>query len=216
MQDAAAADQTVHRALADRRRARILTELETEAGGLDAQELARRVGVHPNTARWHLGVLADAGLVRSRPERTERPGRPRILYEPSGEPARTARDEYRLLATVLAGVAGRAHVDVETAGRAWGRTLTEPLPASSSDEDAVAAASAVLAEHGFAPVVDGRTIEMHRCPFHDLAEAEPAVVCGVHRGLVDGTLEAAGSLLRVGELEVYPVPDVCRLHLERA
>jgi len=210
-----AADQSVHRALADRRRARILTELERGAEALDAHELAHRVGVHPNTARWHLGVLADAGLVRSRPERTERPGRPRILYERCGEAARPGRDEYRLLATVLAGVAGRAHADVEAAGRAWGRTLAEPLPASSSEDDVVAAAAAVLEEHGFAPRVDGRTVEMHRCPFHDLAESEPTVVCGVHRGLVDGTLEAAGSRLRVAALDVYPAPDVCRLHLER-
>jgi DNA-binding transcriptional ArsR family regulator len=56
----------LHRALADDRRARIVAELESAGEGLDASDLGRRVGLHPNTVRWHLGVLADAGLVDSR------------------------------------------------------------------------------------------------------------------------------------------------------
>lgn len=65
----------------DERRRRILAELEAAGAALDASEIAGRVGLHPNTVRWHLAVLADAGLVGSRPARRATPGRPRIVYE---------------------------------------------------------------------------------------------------------------------------------------
>ena len=46
----------------------ILAALEAAPGGLDTNRLAEAVGLHPNTVRWHLGVLTDAGLVHSAPE----------------------------------------------------------------------------------------------------------------------------------------------------
>jgi predicted ArsR family transcriptional regulator len=56
---------------------------------------------------------------------------------------------------------------------------------------------------------------MHRCPFHDLAEAQPEVVCAVHKGLVDGALTELGSELRVEGLDVFVRPDLCRARLAR-
>jgi len=92
----------VHRALADEHRTAILDALE-EASPLDVRELGARVSLHPNTVRWHLGILADAGLVSSTAEPRRTPGRPRIVYSPTRAPRAAARDEYRLLATILAG-----------------------------------------------------------------------------------------------------------------
>jgi predicted ArsR family transcriptional regulator len=73
----------------------------------------------------------------------------------------------------------------------------------------------LLAERGFEPTADGLEIEMRRCPFHDIAELHPEVVCAVHRGVVDGALDELDSELAVGELEVFPRPDVCVLRLSR-
>ena len=67
-----------HRALAEPSRARILETLAAAGEPLDAAKLAERVGLHPNTVRWHLGVLADAGFVTSSPEPPTRPGRPQV------------------------------------------------------------------------------------------------------------------------------------------
>ena len=50
---------------------------------------------------------------------------------------------------------------------------------------------------------------MHRCPFHDLAEANPRIVCAVHRGLIEGALTELGSGLSVEALEIFPRPNVC-------
>ena len=167
--------------------------------------------------RWHLGVLADAGLVTSRPELRHAPGRPRIVYrlDPDAEPR--GEDEYRLLANVLTGlVADEADAVArsERAGRAWGRTLLREHEAADDDE-AVAEVVDLLRGQGFAPTLEPDGIHMHRCPFHDLAETHPNVVCGVHRGLLSGALHELGSRLEVTELDVFPRPDVCIARLGR-
>ena len=70
----------------------------------------------------------------------------------------------------------------------------------------------MLDERGFEPRVDGLEVTMSRCPFADLARESPAVVCSMHRGLVEGVLAEAGSTLAVDELE-FPAPGVCVLRL---
>src|SRR5690348_579356 len=172
-----AAATTRHRALADARRERIVAELREAPGGLDAAELARRLGLHANTVRWHLGILADAGIVGSRAASRATPGRPRILYSLEPEATEHAADEHRLLATVLTGaLAGAAGGSerAEAAGREWGRYLTARDPLSrTSDEAAVDEVVQLLDGQGFEPEARGREIHMHRCPFHALAESQP-------------------------------------------
>lgn len=74
----------------------------------------------------------------------------------------------------------------------------------------------LLARQGFEPDAVGRQIEMRRCPFQDLAETTPEVVCAIHRGLITGALTELGQNLAVGELEIFPRPDVCVAHLAPA
>ena len=208
-----------HRALADLRRARIVDELRGSEAGLDAAELSSRLGLHPNTVRWHLGILADAGIVGSRPAARTTPGRPRILYSLEPEPAEHAADEHRLLATVLTGAladAADGTERAEAAGRQWGRYLMarDPL-ARTSDDDAVGEVVQLLDGQGFEPEARGREIHMHRCPFHALAESQPEVVCAVHQGLMSGALSALGSQLEVEGLDVFVRPDLCVARLAR-
>lgn len=191
----------------------IVAELRA-SGPLDSAELGRRVGLHPNTVRFHLAQLRDAGLVSSRPAEREAPGRPRILYslEPSATHDRV--QEHRLLATMLTGVV--AGIDdgaerAEAAGRAWGRYLVKrPLPlARASDEEAQAEIVELLVQEGFEPESAPGEIRMHRCPFHELAEMHPQVICAAHRGLIEGGLEELGSALELQRIEVFPEPDLC-------
>ena len=211
----------VHHALGDDRRARIVQELESSGGALDANELGGRVGLHANTVRWHLGILARAGILRSYPAPRQTPGRPRIVYELDRSAVQGPHDEYRLLATVLAGTIAQADGGVaasEHAGWAWGHALARrPDPHSEVDEEqGIAHVVDLLAEQGFEPRAEGRRIEMHRCPFHDLAETTPEVVCAVHRGLISGALAGLGQKLAVDRLEIFPRPDVCIARLARA
>ena len=71
----------------------------------------------------------------------------------------------------------------------------------------------VLEAHGFEPSVEGLEIAMRRCPFADVARESPAVVCGIHRGLVQGVLEETASPLALRDLQVFPRPGVCVLRL---
>jgi predicted ArsR family transcriptional regulator len=195
----------------DPRRAQIVSVLESAPDGLDATELGRRVGLHPNTVRWHLDVLARAGLVTSAAEGRGRPGRPRRLYR-----LVPARDDYRSLASVLVTTLAADDAGPDAcarAGRDWGAALAEGR-ADGADEP-VEAVAGILAEHGFEPEASAAEITMHRCPFLELARTSPAVVCAVHRGLIDGALRTLGSPLTVAALEIFPRPDACVAHLKR-
>jgi predicted ArsR family transcriptional regulator len=211
---------SIHRALADERRSQIAAELEASPEGLDVRQLAERLELHANTIRWHLGILADAGLVSSRTAERSAPGRPRILYSlmPGAEVA--GRDEYRLLATILtATLASRddGSGQAASAGRIWGRYLvaTPPPGTRVSDEQAAERVAELLDEQGFAPRVEDGTLCMYRCPFAELATTHPEIVCTLHRGLIDGALEELGTSLETIELEVFPRPDRCVAHLGR-
>ncbi|HKX70965.1 MAG TPA: hypothetical protein VJM75_07050, partial [Acidimicrobiales bacterium] len=61
----------------------------------------------------------------------------------------------------------------------------------------VAALVARLDALGFDPAVvddDGQaTVAFTHCPFRELAEAHPEVVCSLHRGLVEGFVDAIGG-----------------------
>jgi predicted ArsR family transcriptional regulator len=105
----------------------------------------------------------------------------------------------------------------ERAGRAWGRYLVpRPLPLVEVDDDAAAGTvTGLLTEQGFEPESAAGEIRMHRCPFHDLAESQPQIVCAVHRGLIDGALEELGSDLRIEALDVFVRPDLCVARLSR-
>jgi predicted ArsR family transcriptional regulator len=204
----------VHRALADPHRAELAAALEEAVEALDASELARRVGLHANTVRWHLGILEDAGIVSSHPERRSTPGRPRRVWERTPREEHDEVDEHRALARALvSAVAGRpeAAADAEAAGRAWGRVAGRRSGSRAGGSDVLVR---VLDTHGFEPQVDGLEVTMRRCPFADIARESPAVVCGVHRGLVEGVLEETSSGLELRDLEVFPQPGVCVLRLE--
>jgi len=211
-----------HRALADERRARVVDELRTEPGGVDVHELAERLGLHPNTVRWHLGVLSDAGLVVSAPAARSAPGRPRILYSlsPDGQSAASGGDDHKLLAMILTGVVASEEdgaARAREAGRAWGRYLvSRPSPLEPVSEDAaVAEVVRILEDEGFAPELDGLDVRMRRCPFHDLAEQHPEVVCGIHEGLLASALAELGAGIEVEGLDVFVLPDLCVARLSR-
>ena len=180
----------------ERQRAAILEALGSAPEGLDASGLARTLGIHPNTVRWHVSTLVDEGHVEAEARHTHTRGRPRVVYRSVVPP-----DGYRRLAEMLTAAIDDADAASE-AGRRFGREL-------GREEDVAAA----LTREGFDATRDGDSIEMRRCPFFDLAKAKPRIVCGLHRGLVDGTLEAGRSPLRVIQLRPFAEPGVCRAQL---
>lgn len=214
----------LHRALGDQSRARILAVLHEAGAPLDARELAGRVGLHSNTVRSHLGVLAEVGLVAAKAEERTRPGRPRIVYELVPETAAPGESGgYRLLAQILASCLAGSDPDAaaraEQAGREWGRYLVKrPAPFTSvSAKEAVDRVVRLLDELGFEPKLEsdeqGHKVLMRRCPFYDVATAYEQVVCRVHMGLVRGALAELGAPVAADWLKPLVEPGLCIVHL---
>ncbi len=186
---------------------------------MDAADLAAAIGMHVTTLRFHLGVLEDAGLVGRRVERSGRPGRPRQLYS-----AVTAEGDSgsHLLAEVLTGALA---ADPETgsdwserAGRKWADDLHLATPPDdeppTSWEGATNQVGRLFDQLGFAPQLvtepDRMEIELHACPFRDLAGTAPQIVCTVHLGLLRGALSRLG-VESAGRATLTPFvgPELC-------
>jgi predicted ArsR family transcriptional regulator len=217
----------LHRALSDPSRLQILEIIQEAEPPLDARELATRVGLHVNTVRSHLRVLAEAGLVSARREERTRPGRPRVLYEATAEPLDApALASYRLLAQILAGSLAGSEPDpsarAEEAGRAWGAHLVgRPPPfTSNSKKETIDQVVRLHEEYGFRPELrrakSGQELVLKRCPFQEVATTYPTVICPLHLGLVRGALAELGTGVEADSLEPFAEPGACVAHMTDA
>jgi predicted ArsR family transcriptional regulator len=226
-QAAAQQGATLHRALSDPSRVQILEVVQEAETPLGARELATRVGLHVNTVRSHLRVLAEAGLVSARREERTRPGRPRLLYEATAEPLDApAPASYRLLAQILASSLAGSEPDpsaqAEEAGRVWGAHLVRKPPpfTSTSREETIDEVVRLHEQYGFKPELrrakSGREIVLRRCPFQEVATTYQAVICPVHLGLVRGALAELGTGVEADWLQPFAEPGACVGHLTGA
>jgi predicted ArsR family transcriptional regulator len=224
---AAEAGTALHRALSDPSRVRILEVIQQAEAPLDARQLGTRVGLHVNSVRSHLHLLAEAGLVSARREERTRPGRPRVLYEATAEaPAPPAPASYRLLAQILASSLAGSERDpgarAEEAGRAWGAHLVERPPPFTpiSKQETIDQVVRLHEEHGFRPKLRraprGQQIVLRRCPFQEVATTYQAVICPLHLGLIRGALAELETGVEAERLEPFAEPGACVAHLTGA
>lgn len=205
------------RALAHDSRAALLGVLQDRADALDATSLAAAVGLHVNTVRAHLRVLEQAGLVVRSTEPRNEPGRPRVLHTAAAPVAEEASPRYRLMARMLASSlaehVGDPSSAAEATGQRWGRHLgAERAPLSAMTEaQARQALLALLDDLDFAPRpgADPSEIELHHCPYRDVAEAHPEVACSLHLGLMRGAMAELEAPLSVDELIPFIDTDRC-------
>lgn len=190
---------------------------------LSARDVADELGLHINTARFHLDVLVRHGRLRREAGRSHGPGRPRDQYSLEPGMDRGGPRNYKLLSEVLI-----SHLAVEhnpsdaavRAGQAWGRYLVPP-PAPSqqlSSDDGVARLTEMLSDIGFDPQMSagpGADIEirLRHCPFLELAETHRDVVCALHMGLMQGALEQLAIPLRAQSLTPFADPHTCLARL---
>lgn len=194
------------------RRADVLEVLRSAAAPMTIIELADALEVHPNTARFHLEALLEAGQVERVDADHRGPGRPPQLFRAARRMDPGGPTRYRVLADILTqGLAaeqdpGARALDI---GRAWGRGV--PQPKSDTPTGALVG---LLDEFGFAPersVSD--EVRLRHCPFLALAETRATVVCPIHLGLMQGALESWQSPISVDRLDAFVEPDVCLVHL---
>ena len=201
-----------------RSRADVLDMLRAADGPLGVREVAQRMELHPNTARFHLEALAEAGLAVRETEDRQTPGRPRIGYRAvAGGPA--GRRRYRLLAEMLtsliAGTMPEPGKAAEEAGREWGAYLTgQPPPYQRlTAGEAVAKLTAIMEELGFAPQAeagDGQyRLCLRQCPFREVAQQHQNVICALHLGLMRGALARMRAPVTADRLEPFAEPSLC-------
>lgn len=199
--------------------------------GLTASQLSARLGLHVTTIRFHVDQLLDGGLLLARDVRIG-VGRPRRHYAVNpGSLAEVRRpDTYRLLAELLADTLTASTADgvpfsAEDAAERWiQRRATTLLPPTTPRDPAttpgqfltkVGALIDLLERWGYSPSVQtmdaGRTaqIEIAHCPLRELAERNPAVACGIHRGLLRATMVALGETETEIGLQPFTDSDPC-------
>ncbi len=200
-------------------------------GGLTAAQLADTLDMHVTSVRFHLDQLVDSGLVIVRTVRSDRVGRPHKLYlaAPGALPAAPEQNHtYETLAVLLTSVLDRAEngtsLTAEEAGLEWCRLniQAEDIPPATTAGQwlgKIGRMVDVLQEWGYTPDVatsrEGRNAEVRllNCPVLPLARTDPAVVCGVHRGLILGSMRQFGESAAEVTLEPFVTPTMCVAHV---
>jgi predicted ArsR family transcriptional regulator len=187
----------VLKALGDNTRYAIYLELARSPQPLSTADIADSLALHPNTVRPHLERMRDVGLLDVRTDVRGGVGRPQHLYSLAADAPSLGLEPptFPVLARMLLGMAATAGLggeDAAEAGRTQGRHDGDARAAAPSCLQALVDQLDTL---GFDPLVDGTpdgdtaVIAFTHCPFQDLANAHPELVCGLHRGLVEGLVE---------------------------
>lgn len=196
------------KALGDNTRYAIYLELARAPKPLATAEIAETLGLHPNTVRPHLERMRDIGLLEVTVDAQGTVGRPQHRYSLAADAPSLGLEPpaFPVLARMLVRLAAVAAVpaaDAVEAGREQGAAdATRPDRAGSCEQ----ALTAELSDLGFDPASvtedDVLTVAFTRCPFRELAEANPELVCSLHRGLVEGFVDgrAGGTVVDFHDL----------------
>ena len=212
--------------LLDPVRWRLYSYIRSSGGAVGRDEAARAVGISRNLAAFHLDRMAATGLLTVEYRRlTGRSGRG------AGRPAKLYRTaerhllvsvpvtRYTLASSILATALERKTAEEQPADAARrvavrvGAELGHDMRGRLRHPDgAIALAEAALEELGYDPVRRPGGIELHNCPFHELAASHRPLTCAMNQALVAGLLPAIGA----GELRAegpHDRPGRCCLRI---
>jgi predicted ArsR family transcriptional regulator len=192
--------------LAQPTRARLFALLADLKRPVPTEELAGRLGLHPNGVRLHLEQLHVAELItRDRARRSV--GRPRDEWSiapnarPGGDPPRAYSDLARWLAQSISPNRTRLR-DIEVSGRQIGRGLAP----ESTSAPAAEALQTTFAALGFQPERRDESSErvvycLDNCPYRDAVRENQQVICTMHRGMTRGLLDVLAPSARLVDFE---------------
>ncbi len=217
------------RALGSTTRAQIYEHLKASDHDLTVKDVAESFDLHPNVARTHLSVLADAGLLVVGRRKHPGGGRPARIYrardeveaevgqlDAAGQPAGGAAAALvvRLLVNLLdrRAVEGPLAPMASRAAIEEGRRLVASLPDSAPPRSVGAAAGiAVRALRAYAPDArvrrggtDWAEISGTRAMVALVERVDPALGEVLERGLVLGACTATGITVTIAEAEADP------------
>ena len=187
------------KALGDNTRYAIYLELARSPRPLSTADIAATLDLHANTVRPHLERMRDLDLLELEVDSRGAVGRPQHLYSVAADAPGLGLEppSMPLLARMLLRLAESARLsgdDAVEAGRAQGAEDADRFAADTPCTEALLAQSDVL---GFDPEIvgsaDGVTVAFTHCPFRELAESDPVLVCGLHEGMVEGFTDRLGG-----------------------
>jgi len=205
------------KALGDNTRYAIYLELARSARPLATADIAESLGLHVNTVRPHLERMREVGLLDVQSDNRGAVGRPQHRYSLAADAPSLGLEPstFALVARMLlraAAIGGTEADDATDAGREQGRTDATRAVGRPCLDALVGELDRLGFDPAVAPSEHGATVGFAHCPFRELAEANPDLVCGLHRGLVEGFVEMVGG----GEIVAFRTlvdRDPCQLEL---
>lgn len=181
-------------------------------------EAASATGVNRDNAAFHLDKLVEAGLLEATYRRLSGrtgpgAGRPSKLYRrgPAEVQVTLPVRRYELAADLLAGgleqpAAARKPGGVAVAAHRAGQTLG--AASRRGRARGLSAVKALLEREGYEPIESPRgEVFMRNCPFHEVAERHPDLVCGMNLAYIEGVLD--GAQARDVSASLDPKPGRC-------
>lgn len=200
--------EPVDRALAVPTRAGIYRRLRTSGEPMSARDAAELFGLHPNVARTHLDVLADAGLVVTARRKQPAGGRPAKVYVAreqavEGRPSEVPPGSQLGVATVVQLIAGLTEHEgkLELLADEQGRRLVDTA-GGRADQRPFEAAVTVAVEALRRAFPEARVEGLHEDHAHVaglevalriIGEVDARVGDALARGFLRGAISAAGA-----------------------
>jgi predicted ArsR family transcriptional regulator len=204
-------------ALADPVRRRLYDFVASQDAPVGRDAAAESAGISRTLAAYHLDRLAEVGLLdasyaRQNDRTGPGAGRPAKRY------TRSAREisvtvpprDFGLLARLLATAAEADETGV--VGSALSRAAEdEGVETGRRGGELIGC----LRESGYEPAVDdGGDIVLRNCPFHQVAQHQTELVCGMNHALIRGILSGTGDDPERAELAPCPGHCCVRIHPE--
>jgi predicted ArsR family transcriptional regulator len=206
-------------ALDEPTRRRLYDHVVAQRRPVGRDEASTALGLSRATAAFHLDKLVEEGLLDVVHERlTGRTG------PGAGRPAKLYLRADRQIEVSVPGrryaLAGRLLADAVAEAEDRGITVRDALARLARAEGQQIGAAAghgdvpdVLAEQGYEPLEEAGLIRLGNCPFHELAQRQTELVCGMNLELVCGVLDGLGDTGHAARLD--PEPSYCCVVLER-
>ena len=187
-------------------RARVLALLQKAGSPLSVVCVAEELGLHKNSARFHLDALASAGYAKRTVGATGQQGRPPQLFTATDSaPTLNSLHLLELSQILLAEFVlptQDSSARMEQVGHRWG-AFSAADAADEGEAPTIAGLIETLGGRGFVTSEDGNTLRFERCPFRSQVSPELLpLLCSMHKGLLNGYLAEIGSDLRATQLEV--------------
>lgn len=197
----------VLKALGDNTRYAIYLELARSPRPLATADITESLGLHANTVRPHLEKMREAGLIDVQVGGRGDVGRPQHRYAIASDAPSLGLEPPTMpvLASMVLAMAKRLRASPEDAtavGIEEGGRRARPYAHAPSTLEALVSD---LDRLGFDPIVSdaadpsdrepdvAAVIGFANCPFAELAQEHPDLVCGLHRGLVAGFVAQMGD-----------------------